>query len=61
MGVSAVTPFDAGRLERLLAEQGMDAVLASSRHNVRYLTGGHYHHFFARTQRLGEALLADTP
>lgn len=48
-----MTPFDAGRLERLLAEQGMDAVLASSRHNVRYLTGGHYHHFFARTQRLG--------
>lgn len=53
MGVSAVVPFDQARLERLMAEQGVDVVLASTRHNVRYLTGGHYFHFFARTQRQG--------
>jgi len=28
-------------------------VLASTRHNVRYLTGGYYLHFFARASRFG--------
>jgi len=28
-------------------------VLATSRHNVRYLTGGYYHHFVTRTGRSG--------
>lgn len=49
--VLPVIPFEPARLERLMAEAGMDAVLATTRHNVRYLTGGYYNHFFARTAR----------
>lgn len=46
-------PFDVGRFQRLMAEAGTDAVLATTRHNARYLTGGYYHHFHARTPRSG--------
>lgn len=46
-------PFDAKKLDALMEEAGMDLVLATTRHNVRYLTGGRYHHFFARSTRLG--------
>ena len=46
-------PFDAGKLEALMAEAEMDLVLATTRHNSRYLTGGRYHHFFARSTRMG--------
>jgi Xaa-Pro aminopeptidase len=44
-------PFDGERLARLAREQKVDVVLASTRHNVRYLTGGYYLHFFARASR----------
>lgn len=40
----AVTPFDAGRLDGLLEEAGLEAIVATSPHNVRYLLGGY--HFF---------------
>ncbi len=46
-------PFDGARFQRLMAEAGVDAVLATTRHNTRYLTGGYYHHFHARTPRMG--------
>lgn len=46
-------PFDTERLARLMREQEMDVVLASTRHNVRYLTGGYYLSFFARAPRFG--------
>jgi len=46
-------PFDSERLARLAADAGADVVLASTRHNVRYLTGGYYLHFFARASRFG--------
>lgn len=36
-----------------MGERGVDALLATTRHNVRYLTGGYYHHFSARTGRMG--------
>lgn len=48
-----MVPFDAARFDRLMAEYGMDAVLATTRHNARYLTGGYFHHFVARTGRSG--------
>jgi Xaa-Pro aminopeptidase len=51
--VAPALPFDAERLARLAREQHVDVVLASSRHNVRYLTGGYYLHFFARAPRFG--------
>ena len=36
-------PFRAGKLFSLLEEAGIDLLLASSPHNVRYLTGGYYY------------------
>jgi Xaa-Pro aminopeptidase len=46
-------PFDAKKLEALMEEAKLDLLLASTRHNIRYLTGGRYHHFFLRSTRLG--------
>ncbi|HLW48699.1 MAG TPA: Xaa-Pro peptidase family protein [bacterium] len=46
-------PFDGERLARLARDARVDVVLASTRHNVRYLTGGYYLHFFARAARFG--------
>jgi len=45
-------PFDAAKLESLLSQSGMDLMLANSRHNVRYLTGGYYYHFHAVSSRM---------
>src|SRR6201993_880580 len=39
-------PFDHARLDRLMEEAGIDVVLATSKHNVHYLLGGHRAHFF---------------
>ena len=35
----APPPFDTARLDKLLDEAGMDAVLISSKHNIQYLFG----------------------
>jgi Xaa-Pro aminopeptidase len=40
------TPFDQSRLDRLMDEAGIDLIVATSKHNVQYLTGGHRAHFF---------------
>jgi Xaa-Pro aminopeptidase len=40
------TPFDQSRLDRLMDEAGIDVIVATSKHNVQYLTGGHRAHFF---------------
>jgi Xaa-Pro aminopeptidase len=48
-------PFDAQKLRRLMDEAGLDLVLACTRHNVRYLTGGYYYHFLARAPRFGRS------
>ncbi len=39
-------PFDHHRLDRLMDEAGIDVVLATSKHNAQYLTGGHRANFF---------------
>jgi Xaa-Pro aminopeptidase len=39
-------PFDHHRLDRLMDEAGIDVVLATSKHNVQYLLGGHRANFF---------------
>jgi len=46
-------PFDAAKLNRLMEDAGLDLLLASTRHNVRYLTGGYYYHFHANATRMG--------
>jgi Xaa-Pro aminopeptidase len=39
-------PFDHKRLDRLMDEAGIDVVIATSKHNVQYLLGGHRANFF---------------
>src|ERR1019366_8121689 len=39
-------PFDHTRLDRLMDEAGIDLVIATSKHNVQYLLGGHRANFF---------------
>ncbi|GAC1642001.1 MAG: Xaa-Pro peptidase family protein [Herpetosiphon sp.] len=48
-----MTPFDAAKLTRLMEDVGIDLILASTRHNIRYLTGGYAFHFKERVQRGG--------
>jgi Xaa-Pro aminopeptidase len=46
-------PFDAKRLDRLMDEAGMDVLLATSKHNVQYLLGGHRAIFFDYMDAMG--------
>jgi Xaa-Pro aminopeptidase len=46
-------PFDAERLERLLAERRIDVLLASSHYNLQHLLGGYRRFFFAVDDALG--------
>jgi Xaa-Pro dipeptidase len=46
------TPFDAAKLDSLMAEAGISLVLVNSRHNVRYLSGGYFYHFHANSARM---------
>jgi len=39
-------PFDVERLDRLMDDKGIDVLLATSKHNVQYLLGGHRPLFF---------------
>ncbi len=48
-------PFDAKKLDALMDEAGLDLLLANTRHNVRYLTGGYYFHFHAAATRIGRS------
>jgi Xaa-Pro aminopeptidase len=43
---SLAIPFDHHRLDRLMDEAGIDVVIATSKHNVQYLLGGHRADFF---------------
>jgi Xaa-Pro aminopeptidase len=46
-------PFDAARLDRLMDDAGMDVLLATSKHNVQYLLGGHRSLFFDYMDAMG--------
>ncbi len=39
-------PFDAALLDQLMEEAGIDVLIATSKHNVQYLLGGHRSLFF---------------
>jgi Xaa-Pro aminopeptidase len=47
------TPFDHARLDRLMDDAGMDVLLATSKHNVQYLLGGHRAIFFDYMDAMG--------
>src|ERR1700753_4071214 len=46
-------PFDSARLDALLDEAGMDAVVISSKHNIQYLLGGYRFFFFDHFDAIG--------
>jgi Xaa-Pro aminopeptidase len=46
-------PFDADRLDRLMDEAGIDILVATSKHNVQYLLGGHRAFFFESMDAMG--------
>ncbi|HTT47779.1 MAG TPA: Xaa-Pro peptidase family protein [Pseudolabrys sp.] len=45
-GSGLAIPFDHTRLDRLMDAAGIDLLLATSKHNVQYLLGGHRANFF---------------
>jgi Xaa-Pro aminopeptidase len=49
----SAVPFDTSRLDRLMEEAGIDVLLASSKHNVQYLLGGHRAFFFDYMDAMG--------
>jgi len=46
-------PFDTARLDRLMDDAGMDVLVATSKHNVQYLLGGHRAFFFEAMDAMG--------
>jgi len=46
-------PFDAGRLDELLDDAGIDVLVATSKHNVQYLLGGYRFFFFETMDAIG--------
>lgn len=46
-------PFDHQRLDRLMDDAGIDVIVATSKHNVAYLLGGHRAHFFDYMDAVG--------
>src|SRR3954468_12792401 len=46
-------PFDSARLDHLMEEAGIDVLLATSKHNVQYLLGGHRAFFFDYMDAMG--------
>jgi Xaa-Pro aminopeptidase len=50
---SAPIPFDTGRLDTLLEEAGVDALVVTSKHNIQYLLGGYRFFFFDHFDAIG--------
>jgi Xaa-Pro aminopeptidase len=48
-----MAPFDTARLDRLMDEAGIDVLVATSKHNVQYLLGGHRAFFFESMDAMG--------
>src|SRR6202453_3415840 len=46
-------PFDSARLDALLDEAGIDALVISSKHNIQYLLGGYRFFFFDHFDAIG--------
>src|ERR1700684_2385011 len=50
---SHIAPFDTERLDRLMDGAGLDVLVATSKHNVQYLMGGHRAFFFESMDAMG--------
>jgi Xaa-Pro aminopeptidase len=46
-------PFDVNQLDKLLDEAGIDALVATSKHNIQYLLGGYRFFFFDTMDAIG--------
>jgi Xaa-Pro aminopeptidase len=46
-------PFDAQRLDALMDSLGVDAVIATTRHNLQHMLGGYRYFFFANMDAIG--------
>jgi Xaa-Pro aminopeptidase len=53
MGDPSSIPFDAGRLDALMEEAGIDALVVTSKHNIQYLLGGYRFFFFDHFDAIG--------
>ncbi|MDR3423052.1 MAG: Xaa-Pro peptidase family protein [Xanthobacteraceae bacterium] len=49
----AKAPFDTARLDSLMDDAGIDVLIATSKHNVQYLLGGHRSFFFENMDAMG--------
>ena len=49
----SAAPFDTARLDRLMDDAGIDVLIATSKHNVQYLLGGHRSFFFDNMDAMG--------
>jgi Xaa-Pro aminopeptidase len=47
------SPFDSKKLDRLMEEADLDALVVTSRHNVQYLLGGYRFFFFDAMEAIG--------
>jgi Xaa-Pro aminopeptidase len=48
-----VIPFDTAMLDALMERDGLDVLIVTSRHNVRYFLGGYSSEFFSHTEATG--------
>jgi Xaa-Pro aminopeptidase len=46
-------PFDAGHLDRLMDQAGLDVLVLNSKHNIQYLLGGYRFFFFDAMDAIG--------
>ena len=46
-------PFDTNRLDELMDEAGLDALVVTSKHNIQYLLGGYRFFFFDQFDAIG--------
>ena len=49
----SAVPFDAEKLDELLARAGIDALIVSSKHNIQHLLGGYRFFFFEHFDAIG--------
>ncbi|MGW0085270.1 M24 family metallopeptidase [Streptomyces sp. NPDC003393] len=52
-GTESTPAFDHRQLDELMARAGLDVLLATSKHNVQYLLGGHRYFFFDYMDAIG--------